>query len=291
MLWSTAHAHQTLTASLVLAIGGMLLVAAPAWAHPVLHITASPTTVVAGSNTTITISGTSNGNYSGARIDVFSSGGPGTLPSFTTFVSCGGGPTCSEVGSVYRMALPTLTNGQAFSYTITLKIDVSTAATTFITKAQFYKSDNTTDGPTTGPVITVLAAADLQLLGSVTGADGAGGVYSSLDIFNAGPGDSSAYTVTVTVNRTGFGPLSTLQDNEGACPTSGQSGTCTETVPLPAANYDNVGEFFSPLNLLALGTYVITTTLASPTDPNTANNTVTDTCNVVTPLIVTCTFS
>ncbi|WP_329109082.1 hypothetical protein OG792_10350 [Micromonospora sp. NBC_01699] len=52
-----------------------------------LTVTASPTAVVSGAATTITISGTSND----ARIDLLSTGGPGTLTSFTTFVSCGGG--------------------------------------------------------------------------------------------------------------------------------------------------------------------------------------------------------
>ncbi|MEV8516039.1 hypothetical protein [Dactylosporangium sp. NPDC051484] len=159
---------RTLAASVALAIGTVLTIAAPASAHPVLSISASPTTVVSGADTTITISGTSNGNYSGARIDLSSTGGPGTLTSFTTLVSCGGGPTCTEVGALYRLALPNLTNGQAFSYTVTLTVDAGTASTTFTPKAQFYKSDNTTDGPRTGPVITVNSPTTLTAAPATT---------------------------------------------------------------------------------------------------------------------------
>ncbi|HEV2636327.1 MAG TPA: hypothetical protein VGX23_14340 [Actinocrinis sp.] len=44
------------------------------------------------------------------------------------------------------------------------------------------------------------------------------------------------------------------------------------------------------VSLLALGTYTITITVSSTTpDSNTANNTITHTCNALTGLIITCT--
>lgn len=277
--------------SLVLALAGVFALTTPAWAHPVLHISASPTTVNAGSNTTLTISGTSNGNYSGARIDVFSSGGPGTLPSFTSFVSCGAGPTRSEVGSVYRLALPNLTNGQAFSYTITLKIDAATAATSFTSKAQFYKSDNTTDGPTTGPVITVTnPTADLL---TYEYSNNAGQADYVLFVQNNGPATVPAATVTTTVDRTGFGtPIPDAAFDDFTCTFSGQSSTCTSTVPPLAPGDSAYLHLGYNLNLLALGTYVITNTVSSSfTDPNPANNTLTATCNVLTSLVASCTYA
>jgi hypothetical protein len=43
-------------------------------------------------------------------------------------------------------------------------------------------------------------------------------------------------------------------------------------------------------DLLAVGTYTITTTVSSTTpDPDTANNTVTATCNVLTGVLISCT--
>ncbi|MEK8108207.1 hypothetical protein NKG94_31015 [Micromonospora sp. M12] len=109
--------------------------AAPASAHPTLTVTASATTVQSGNTVTLTISGKSNGTYNGARIEVFSTGGPGQLTSFTTLAGCGGGTTsCAEITNRYRLGLPNLVNNQNFSYTITVTIDAGTAATTFTRK-------------------------------------------------------------------------------------------------------------------------------------------------------------
>ncbi|MEV0728128.1 hypothetical protein [Polymorphospora sp. NPDC050346] len=205
---------RTLAAALTLAIGGTLLIAAPASAHPVLTVTASPTTVVSGADTTITISGTSNGNYTGARIDLFSTGGPGALTSFTTLESCGGGPTCTEVGALYRLALPNLTYGQVFSYTVTLTVDAVTASTTFTPKAQFYKSNNSTEGPRTGPVITVNSPTTLTAAPAAT---------------DVRPGD----TFTVTLTATNVDNVArTYRITSADLPTYTTLGTCTGT---PAA--------------------------------------------------------
>ena len=277
----------------ILAAATTLVVAAPASAHPVLTVTASPTTVYAGQNVTITVSGTSNGNYTGARIDVSAVSGTGgttgSLPSYTTFVSCGGGVTCSEVGSVYRMALPNLTNNQAFSYTITLTVDAGTSPGTFTSRGQFYKSDNTTDGPKNGSVVTVLAPSDLSLVPYGSGISG-GELDNLFDVHNAGPGAATSATISITIDRSGVGTLARVEDGIEAFSCSGTTGvdaTCTLTTtfnPSDEAYIDHV----IGLNLLALGTYVITNTISSPTDINTSNNTLVTTCTLVTSLIGTC---
>jgi hypothetical protein len=102
----------------IAALAAVFLTAVPAFACPSLTITASPATVTADSDTTLTISGTSNGNYAGAYIEVSST-------------------------------------GEKFSYTVDLTIDASTAATTFTPQAEFFESNGTNIGPQTGPVITV----------------------------------------------------------------------------------------------------------------------------------------
>ncbi|MBB5868084.1 hypothetical protein F4553_001463 [Allocatelliglobosispora scoriae] len=186
---------RTLAASVALAIGAVLAIAAPASAHPTLTVTASPTAVVSGTDTTVTISGTSNGNYTGARIDLFSTGGPGTLTSFTTFVSCGGGPTCTEVGALYRLALPSLTNGQAFSYTVTLTVDAATASTTFTPKAQFYTSGGSTTGAVTGPVITVTSPTTLTAAPATTSVQLGSALTVTLTATNV---DNAARTYRIT---------------------------------------------------------------------------------------------
>jgi len=77
--------------SVTLALAAVVLTAVPAFACPPLTITASPTTVVSGNDTTLTLAATSNGNYTGAYIEVSSTGGPGALTSFTTLGSAGCG--------------------------------------------------------------------------------------------------------------------------------------------------------------------------------------------------------
>jgi hypothetical protein len=152
--------------SVIAAASAMVLTAVPAFACPSLTITASPVSVAAGNDTTLTISATSNGSYAGGYIEVASAGGPGTLTSFTTLgaAGCGGGVTsCASDGSYYKLALPVLTSGEKFSYTIDLTIDSSTAATTFTPTAEFFEADGTHIGAQSGPVITVTQAVNLNI--------------------------------------------------------------------------------------------------------------------------------
>ncbi len=281
------------TATIALAAAAICVaVAAPAAAHPVLNISASPTTVVAGNTVTVTISGTSNGNYTNARIEVFastpSSGATtGSLTSFTSSPSCGGSPgtvTCTEITNRYKIGNINLTNSQAFSYTVTFTVDSATAAGTFTSKAQFYKSDNTTDGPTTGPLITVTpATSDLAL--SKAGTDSDAIRVFDFDVVNNGAAATTtplAYSATVT-------PAGLFADYDSACGSgSGQNFSCNLTdtfAPSGTGSYETIYHY----SLLALGNYTVTITMLPPNDGNTANNTVVWNCTALTGLIVTCT--
>lgn len=291
---------------LLAAAASVVLVAIPASAHPVLHITANKTTVVAGDTLTLTISGTSNGNYTGARIEVFSStpstgGTTGNLTAFTSSPTCGGSPgavTCTENPAArYRIGNITLTNNQAFSYTLTVTVDAGTLPGTFTSKAQFYKSDNTTDGPTTGPLITVTAppppTADLSIvLYGSTNSPLAGTFELSTGVDNLGPATVNAH-VTYTVSQT-----AAILSNPGD-PADANGFTCTgagTTLNCDRANYaPNTARNIHPtwtVSLLSIGQFTITATITSNTpgfiDPVPANNTLSVTCNVLTPLIVTC---
>jgi len=281
------------TATIALAAAAICVaVAAPASAHPVLHISASPTTVTAGNTVTLTISGTSNGNYTNARIEVFastpSSGATtGSLTSFTSSPSCGGSPgtvTCAEITNRYKIGNINLTNNQAFSYTVTFTVDSATAAGTFTSNAQFYKSDNTTDGPTTGPLITVTpATSDLALSKAGTDSDGQTRFFD-FDVVNNGAAATTtplAYSATVT-------PAGLFADYDSACGSgSGQNFSCNLSdtfAPSDTGSYD----VFYGYSLLALGNYTVTITMLPPNDSNTANNTVVWNCTALTGLIVTC---
>ncbi|SCE63723.1 hypothetical protein GA0070216_10128 [Micromonospora matsumotoense] len=284
---------RTLAASLALAIGGVLTVAVPASAHPVLNLSASPATVTAGSTVTLTISGTSNGNYTGARIEVFSStpskgGTTGSLTSFTSSPSCGGTPgtpTCTEITNRYKIGNITLTNSQAFSYTVTFTVDSATTAGTFTSKAQFYKSDTTTDGPTTGPLITVTpATADLAITKDSVSFD-LEILTFSFTYVNNGP----AATTTPLTYSTGPSPSGFASEQDNDCVSgAGESASCDLNFSI-AANDSGLLVFRYSLSLFVLGNYTVTATLLPANDSNTANNTVVWNCTAVTALIVNCT--
>ncbi len=283
---------RTLAAACGLALVSTVAIAAPAWAHPVLHIAASPTTVQAGNTVAITITGTSNGNYTGARIDVSAASGTGgttgTLPSFTTISSCASTPsgvTCSEVGTVDRLALPALTNGQAFTFTLTLTVDATTAAGTFTSIAQFYKSDNTTDGPTTGPVITVTAAnSELVTTKNGYGTNGAGQLTLQYNVVNTGPVAATSITYSATATPAGF--ATETHSNCGDLP--GQSFSCDLGFSIPAG-FGFGGNAHFDIATLALGTYTVTITISPANDVTPADNTISYSCTVITALLVTCT--
>jgi hypothetical protein len=291
-----------LAVPIALATAGVLLVAAPASAHPVLHISATPTTVVAGQTVTLTISGTSNGNYTNARIEVFSStpssgGTTGDITAFSSSPTCGGSPgtvTCTEnPSSRYRIGNINLTNNQAFSYTVTFTIDEETAAGTFTSKAQFYKSDNTTDGPTTGPLITVVEPTDF----SVAVAYAQGGLLTNrlnVDwaVTNEGPGSATAATVQTTISTTGSTTVQSYNDAFFTFSCAYGSGTvvgnCSlATVPLAPGEDGRITSSYA-LNLLATGSITLTTTVTSPTDTNPANNSASTTCSFVLGIISSC---
>lgn len=276
--------------SLVLAVAALVAVAGPASAHPALTVTASPTTVTAGTTTTITISGTSNGSYTGARIDVSATAGTGgttgTLPSFTTISGFGGGITsATEAGSVDSLALPTLTNGQPFSYTLTLTVDSATASGTFTSRGQFYTSGGSTTGSVNGPVITVTAAVPDIALSKVTNFRVSLNRYDlTVGIDNVGNGGATGIVVTRTITPAGLyaGPgAGCVGDSTGSLATC----AIADLAAGASTTLANASNFAG----LPVGTWTITYTATAPGDTNTANDTATWSCTLLTGLVITCT--
>jgi hypothetical protein len=256
----------------------MVLTAVPAFACPSLTITASPTTVTAGNDTTLTIAATSNGNYTGAYIEVASTGGPGTLTSFTTLGSagCGGGVTsCASDGSYYKLDLPALTNGEKFSYTVDLNIGSSTAATTFTPTGEFFESNGTNIGAQSGPVITVNAATVDLYIDTFNGATGNNGTgyQDNYQIENEGPGTLTAMTFTVTTSPSGALTTSSISYNgPWSCVRGTPTTTCTLTGPLASGDDVNVTLNYTS-TLLFTGTGTDTGTITSNTPANTNSTT------------------
>ncbi|MGW1060672.1 hypothetical protein [Micromonospora rubida] len=264
-----------------------IMVPSAAQAHPTLTVTATPTTVPASTGFDITVSGTSNGNYTGARIDISASNGTGgttgTLPSYTTLVACAAGPTCSEVGSVYRLALPNLANGEAFSFTVSLTVDLATLPGDFKATAQFFSSSGTTNGKKIGPPVTVTPPpADLQAFVS-GGATGLTSVSYQVRVVNNGPGaaDDAQFTLSQTAGASNA-VFSSVSASWATCTGAGtNSVTCTANSQLvTGVNYDtNITVSFT---LLTIGTYRFAHTVGTTSlDPAPGNNTAAVGCTSV----------
>jgi hypothetical protein len=288
----------TIGGTVAVVVSALVVTAAPAFACPPLTITASPTTVVAGSDTTLTISATSNGNYTGAYIEVSSTGGPGALTSFTTLgpAGCGGGvSSCAADGSYYKLDLPALTNGEKFSYTIDLTIDASTAAGTFTPKAEFFESNGTNIGPQTGPVITV-TTPEANLVLSDSGVIDAGpetltteALEDSFTLTSNGPDTAQNVKITTTISPAAAASLPAPIDVNGDindCTATDASETCAETATVTSGYSDPIIDIDYYVSTLSIATYTITTTVSSTTpNPDPADATFTDTCSVTTVLI------
>ncbi len=272
------------------ALAALVLTAAPAFACPPLTITAAPTTAPAGTDTTLTLAATSNGNYTGAYIEVSSTGGPGALTSFTTLgaAGCGGGVTsCAADGTYYKLALPVLTNGEKFSYTVDLNIDASTAPTTFTPKAEFFEANGTNIGPQTGPVITVTQPESDAAVTLTANSSSPGEAINKMIVTNDGP-DALA-SVTVTITPTASFTLTPVFVASGCTVTTSPDVSCTfgplaDGASSPAGN--TVQWNFNPLDLGTID-FTATITAASSTDPNPANNTATASCTYLT-LLISC---
>jgi hypothetical protein len=255
-------------------VAAMVVTAVPAFACPSLTITASPTTVTAGNDTTLTITATSNGNYTGAYVEVASTGGPGALTSFTTLGAsgCGGGITsCAADGTYYKLLLPALTNGEKFTYTIDLTTDSSDAAGTFTPTAEFFESNGTNIGAQSGPLVTINpATVNLSVTGT-GGGDGGGSYDDYYNITNNGPGTLTAMTFTINISS-GFTITSLGSDYDLTCVLANPTTTCTLSAPLASGATAAVDATFSG-GLLTTGTATDTGTITSTTPANTGTPT------------------
>ncbi|MBB5867476.1 hypothetical protein F4553_000855 [Allocatelliglobosispora scoriae] len=191
---------------------------------------------------TLTITGTSNGNYTNARIEVSAGWGTGgttgTLTSFTGSPSCGAGtpstPTCSEITNRYKLYPINLTNNQAFSYTITFTVDAATAAGTFNGNAQFYTSSNSAVGLSAGPTITVVEPTVDAFALKFTKTSGLTMATLRFLVGNLGPGDIPANELTTVIDPGGLGTFVTVTDSGGATCTLGIQAICTKAGPYAA---------------------------------------------------------
>ncbi|MCF3169637.1 hypothetical protein HXS80_24555 [Streptomyces sp. CB04723] len=281
-----ARVPALLTAFLFAVTGPQFL---PAPAYAVSHISVSSTTVAAGETLTIDFNGTADTPRTGAGENFYSgSTDLGTLDTFTTIESCTGNTApCHEVeGYGPRVPLGDLDGGEAFSGSITLRVDPETPAGTFVLRYQLYANGG--EATADGPVITVTntpAEADLEV---GLGARPRFGVLVpalsyTLSARNHGPEDATDVTVTATL------PAGrTATDLSAGCTSAPGTVTCVHQDI--AEDAEAVSTFSLPVELLDFGTVAVsaTRTASSPQDPNPANDTSAATCAVISIALAHC---
>ncbi|MFE9460929.1 hypothetical protein [Streptomyces californicus] len=278
---------RALMTAFLFAVTGLQFLAAPA--HAISHISVSSTTVAAGETLTVDFNGTADTPRTGAGENFYSgSTDLGTLDTFTTIVSCTGNTApCHEVdGLGPRVPLGDLDGGEAFSGSITLRIDPETPAGTFVLRYQLYADGG--EATADGPVITVTntpAEADLAVDLSARPQFGVlvPALSYTLSTRNHGPEDATDVTVTATL------PAGrTATDLSAGCTSAPGTVTCVHQDIAEGA--EAVSTFRLPVQLLDFGTVAVTATrtASSPDDPNPANDTSAATCSVISIALAHC---
>ncbi|MDI5977382.1 hypothetical protein [Amycolatopsis magusensis] len=273
-------------------LGGLtaLVGAAPAGADPAeVQISASASTVHPGGTIVVTETVTNIHGFTVLHPTARLFSTPQNLPSFTTLVSCSG-VTCSTVdgpnGPVgYSGTLPeALSAGESAQVTFTLKIAASAPDFTHQLQGQLFGSNYATER-VDGPAITVDARADrtIKLTGTPKPGLLGGRVDFTVSVTNNGPDPATSTTVTTSL------------------PTGLQATAGTNCVPSPGKVTCSVGQlanggkgtaaFSVPYGLLTIGlpfSFTANRSGAVPEDLNTANDTSSVTCTVITPLLASC---
>jgi uncharacterized repeat protein (TIGR01451 family) len=243
------------------------------------------TTVAAGGSTTYTIVASNAGpsNAPGATVaDTF----PAALTCTWSCVGAGGG-TCTATGSGNINDTVNLPAGGSTTYTATCAVSAAatgTIANTATVAAPAGVTDPTPANNSATDTDTVQPTADLSITKTDGVASVAAGTSTTYTIVasNAGPSPATGATVADTFPAGLTCTWTCVGAGGGTCPASG-SGNINSTVNLPSGG----SVTFSAPCSVAVGTtgpIANTATVAAPAgtvDPNTANNSATDT-NTVT---------
>jgi uncharacterized repeat protein (TIGR01451 family) len=243
------------------------------------------TTAVPGQSVTYTIVAANNGPSDDPSVSV-TDNFPASLTCTYTSVASGGatGNTASGSGDISdTLNMP---SGSSVTYTASCSIDPSATGTLSNTAtATASVTDPTPGNNSATDSDTLTPEADI----SVTKTDGQSSIVAgdsltyTISVGNAGPSDVSGVTVTDTfpaeLNITG---VSCLTTGGATCSASG-TGNIADTVDMPAGSSITY-MVNATLDPLASGTLSNTASVAVPggvTDPDTGNNTSTDTDTVI----------
>jgi uncharacterized repeat protein (TIGR01451 family) len=253
--------------------------------------TDSPDPVIAGNNITYTINFKNNGpNASGATVT-------DATPAGTTFVSAsvttGTGwsvmnPAVGGTGNVvFSKAL--VAQDETAVFEIVVKVNSSVAGGSVINNSATAATTGATDpvpGNNTGTASTdVIAQADLSITktdGATTEIPGTSITYT-ITVNNSGPSDANGVSVADTFPGTLTGVTFTSLASGGATGNTDGAGNISDTLNMPA-NSSVTYTVNATIQSSATGDLTNTATVTAPmgvTDPNTENNSATDTDTLV----------
>ncbi|MFD7733974.1 hypothetical protein ACFV6F_26795 [Kitasatospora phosalacinea] len=267
----------------------LLVLFAPLRAHAADDtLTASPTTVAAGDTFTVSFSVTTyTGTNQQLELRTFDSGSLGTLPAFTSVVSCtGNAAPCSESGNATVIPLGSFTTRTPVSGSITLRVDPGTPAGTFGVGSAISGDSGAATSARTSTITVTAPAADLSTSTALTGSLlGAGTVGVTATVTNAGPGTATGISTTTTLPA----QTTSVSALPAACSYDPAARTVTCTTATLAAAASTSFSYTAHESLLTLGTLpAATTATATTTDPDPADNTSSASCTAVTSLVIIC---
>ena len=281
-----------------LTAGTTALVAAPAQADvPASQLSVSPTTVHPGD--TVTITQTVTNNLVSTLLSPVTQlvSAPNDLTSFTSLVGCSGAASCGVLNNGggqpigYQAILPSSLNPLGGNAVVswTLKI-LDTAPDLTATMQGRLAGLSFLSDLLNGPLLIVDANADVAV--SVAATPKLGLLKPTLDVAvtvtNNGPGLLLAGVFTTTV------PAGVIPVGVPPCvgvPGVGIPGQVVCAVPLLAKGASTTLRFSIPLNLLSIGLpyeFTSSRTLSLSRDLNSANDTDTTSCLVVSRVLVLC---
>ncbi|MBI1741721.1 DUF11 domain-containing protein [Candidatus Acetothermia bacterium] len=233
----------------------------------------SPDPVIVGNNVTYTVTVTNNGPGTATGVTATD-----TLPPGVTFVSATPSQgSCSQAAGVVTCNLGTLTNGSSATITIV----ITTSAAGMITNTVSVAANETDTNPnnnTATQSTTVNPSANLSIVKSDSPDQvNAGGTLTyTLQINNAGPSPATSVTVT-DVLPAGVTFISAIGSG-WSCSESAGTVTCTRASLAVGPAPDITITVTAPSND---GIITNNASVSSPTnDPNTGNNTDTETTTV-----------
>ncbi|MEV6878570.1 DUF11 domain-containing protein [Amycolatopsis sp. NPDC051128] len=273
------------------ALATAFLVMAPAAqaALPTSSVEVSPTTLVPGQTFTVTQTIHNDRDFTVTYAKGAIYGSPTAITDVADVVSCTNTTAagCFQFGSSYRAAFGDLEAGGTKTTVWTLRVKDTAAPGQFTLRHQFV-GDNYAFETFDGPVITIAPPSSLADVKVALAAAGHGGLNASIDytltVTNNGPAAASGIRVVATY-------ASGLSFAGGTgCAHVGTTRTVNCDVASLASGASATAKFSVNGGLLALGSYTTTAvrTASSPADPNSANDSASKTCSVLTGLIVTC---